>query len=309
MRMAIIVILQVIHIKKMRRFIQLLLVFIAVSCSSTKVLQPSQHSAQKAIEAKEYTKALGILESLINSYEADGKADTTTVYELAGKAALGLADTAKAERYFKLAVYHQTASAMVYDFLATYYHETGNLSKEVMALEGLEQLYPESAQAKKALPVLFERYVETAQWDEAATTWHKIETGEKSGLHIQWMTVALQRKDTTAADETAAAILSENPAHYDARMWQAKRYYEKGESRYQQEIAAYEKNKTNAQYAKLLKGLEVSTADFKEALKRFESLFEFSPDPRTALYIANIYARFGDEKNTSKYRKLSSVNP
>ncbi|HQO50486.1 MAG TPA: hypothetical protein PK939_08655, partial [Bacteroidales bacterium] len=229
--------------------------------------------------------------------------------ELAGKAALGLADTTKAERYFKLAVYHQTASAKVYDFLAKYYHQTGNLSKEVMALEGLEQQHPATTEARKALPQLFERYVETAQWDEAAATWHKIETDEKTGLLSQWMTVALQRKDTTAADETATAILSGYPDHYEARMWQAKRYYEKGETRYQQEMAAYEKNKTNAQYAKLLKGLDASTADFKEALKRFESLFLASPDPRTALYIANIYARFGDEKKATKYRKLSSVNP
>lgn len=293
----------------MRRIVQLFLVFTAISCSSTKVLQPSQHNAQKAIEAKEYTKALGILESLINSYKAEGKADTTIVYELAGKAALGLADTTKAERYFKLAVYHQTASAKVYDFLAKYYHQTGNLSKEVMALEGLEQQHPATTEARKALPQLFERYVETAQWDEAAATWHKIETDEKTGLLSQWMTVALQRKDTTAADETATAILSGYPDHYEARMWQAKRYYEKGETHYQQEMAAYEKNKTNAQYAKLLKGLDASTADFKEALKRFESLFLASPDPRTALYIANIYARFGDEKKATKYRKLSSVNP
>lgn len=293
----------------MRRLVQLFLVFIAVSCGSIKVLQPTQYSAQKAIETKEYRKALGILEGLINSYEAEGKADTSIVYELAGKAALGLADTTKAEQYFKLAVYHQTASAQVYDFLAKYYHRTNNLSKEVMALEGLEQQHPASAEARKALPQLFERYVETAQWDEAAATWHKIESDEKPGLLNQWMTVTLQRKDTTAADETATAILLENPDHYEAGMWQAKRFYEKAESRYQQELAAYEKNKTNAQYAKLLKGLDASTADFKEALKRFEGLFATSPDPRTALYIANIYARFGDEKNTIKYRKLSSVNP
>lgn len=293
----------------MRQHFLIALIIIATSCSTIKKLPPGQADAQKAFDAGDYATTLAIIEPLIAASEPTTNTDTLRVYELAGKAALGLADTAKAERYFKLAVYHQTASAKVYDFLVKYYHQTGNLSKEVMALEGLEQQHPATTEARKALPQLFERYVETAQWDEAAATWHKIETDEKTGLLSQWMTVALQRKDTTAADETATAILLGDPDHYEARMWQAKRYYEKGETRYQQEMAAYEKNKTNAQYAKLLKGLDASTADFKEALKRFESLFLASPDPRTALYIANIYARFGDEKNATKYRKLSSVNP
>lgn len=293
----------------MRHLSLFLLLLVSASCSSLKRLPPGQADAMKALAAGDYATALSVLEPMISTYETEGKADTSHAYEMAAQAALGLADTAKAERYFKLAVYYKTASAQVYDFLAKYYHKTDNLSKEVMALEGLEEQYPTSAEANDALPQLFTRYTETAQWDQAASIWAKLDPSKKPELLSQWMTVALERKDTTAADETASTILSVNPGHYDAKMWQAKRYYEKGETRYQQELAAYEKNKTNAQYVKLLKGLEVSTAAFKEALKRFQSLYETAPDPRTALYISNIYARFGDEKNTSKFRKLSSVNP
>ena len=70
-------------------------------------------------------------------------------------------------------------------------------------------------------------------------------------------------------------------------------------------MQAYEKNKTRSQYAKLLKQLELSTADFKKSLKYFESLYSQQNVKRYALYMGNIYARFGDEKNAAKYHRLS----
>ncbi len=293
----------------MRQRFLLLLIVLVSSCSSLKKLPPGQADAQKAFDAGDYTTTLSILEPILSRQFNSNSGDTLKFFELAGSAALALADTTKAERFYKLAVYHQTASAQAFDFLAQLYRNQGNLSKEVMALEGLEQQYPESAQAKKSLPVLFERYVETAQWEQAAGLWQHLQKDSKAQLLDQWMRVAMQLKNDAACDETAEALLAKNPEHYEAKMWKAKRLYDQGEKRYQSEMEAYEKNKTNSQYVKLLKGLETSTADFKAALGLFESLFKTSPDPRTALYIANIYARFGDEKNATKYRKLSSVNP
>jgi len=82
-------------------------------------------------------------------------------------------------------------------------------------------------------------------------------------------------------------------------------YYNKAENKYQEELEAYEKNKTGRQYNIMLKGLDEATADFKKSLRLFEKLYLADGKKTYALYISNIYARFGDEKNTVKYRKLA----
>lgn len=297
------------NIMFMRQGLFIIFIILATSCSSLKKLPPGEADAQKAYDACDYATTLSILEPILSKQFTASSGDTLKFFELAGHAALALGDTTKSEQYYKLAVYHQAASPRVYDFLAHLYKKQGNLSKEVMALEGLEQRHPESLEAKKSLPSLFDRYVETAQWEQAAEVWQGLDNNSKDQRLDQWFKVAMQLKKDATCDEAVEALLAKNPQHYEANMWKAKRLYDKGENRYQSEMETYEKNKTNAQYAKLLKGLEASTTDFKAALKLFESLYQLAPDPRTAGYISNIYARFGDEKNATTYRKLSSVNP
>ncbi|MCC7317804.1 MAG: hypothetical protein IT219_04685 [Bacteroidales bacterium] len=290
----------------MRKLLFLLMAVSLVSCSALKKTPLSQEAAEKALQKKNYTEALSILESLIVTYEAAGQADTTTLYEKAGHVALLVGDTAKAETYYKLSIYHKTATPAPYVFLVDYYQKAENLSKEVMALEGLVQQHPASAEAQEKLPKLFQLYVNTAQWELATSTWPKLlpEQQNDKTLLMDWLTVCKKNDDVASADQAAAAILVFDKRNPEALTYEAKRYYEKAETRYQREMKAYEDNKTRAQYATLVKELELSTADYKKALSRFESLYKTLPDADLALYISNIYARFGDEKNANRYRRL-----
>jgi tetratricopeptide (TPR) repeat protein len=292
----------------MRKLIILLSVFTIASCSTLKKSPLSLSDADKALKEKNYSEALTILEKLIATYEANGTSDTTLAYEKAGNAASALGDTLKAERYYKMAVYHQTATAPVYVFLADYYKKLDNLSKEVMALEGLAEHYPTSAEAEITYPRLFTYYVNTSQWDQAVGIWMKIPQDQKVlPLLSDWLNVCIKRKDAEAADIAAQEVLTADSQNRSAMLWKAQRFYDKGEARYQQEMADYEKNKTHAQYAKLTKGLEFSTSDFRSALKLFEKVYKMQSESSVALMISNIYARFGDEANTTKFRRLSEL--
>jgi len=292
----------------MRKLIIFLSLFAIASCSTLKKSSISPSDADKALHDKNYSKALSILENLIATYEANGTSDTTLAYEKAGNAASALGDTLKAERYYKMAVYHQTATAPVYVFLANYYKKMDNLSKEVMALEGLAESYPSSAEAEKMYSRLFTYYATTSQWDQAAGIWMKIPQDQKVlPLLSDWLNVCIKRKDTEAADIAAQEVLTADSQNRSAMLWKAQRFYDKGEARYQQEMADYEKNKTHAQYAKLTKGLEFATADYQSALKLFEKAFKMQSESSVALMISNIYARFGDEANSRKFRRLSEL--
>ncbi len=107
------------------------------------------------------------------------------------------------------------------------------------------------------------------------------------------------------SDEIASDLLSLNPENKAALEWKAIALYNKGENRYQKELQDYEKNKTRRQYKIMLNGLDASTASFKQALKIFEKLYKQEAKKNYALYIANIYARFGDETNAKRYQRLS----
>jgi len=86
--------------------------------------------------------------------------------------------------------------------------------------------------------------------------------------------------------------------------WTAKKYFWKAENRYQDELKAYEKNKTNKQYNKLLKALDIVSADFKTSLDYFKKFYTIDPNPGTAKYLGNIYNRLDDKKKADYYYRI-----
>lgn len=291
----------------MRNTLLVLLILSMTSCAIQKKSVDTVLAAESATAAGDHNKALELWEKKITEDELAGRETTTQAYDKAGHAALAVGDTIKAENHFKLAVYHKTASLKTWLFLSDFYRKADNLSLEVMALEGLLKYYPEKSETKNAMPLLFELYTQTQQWDKAVETWSHVrpENQDEEVLN-NWLEVNKALKNNDVCNETSSLLLTKNPNNTDALDWKAIQLYELGEKRYQQEMTAYEKNKTRKQYAALLKGLEKSTNDFKESLKLFERLYKIKPDKAYALYVGNIYARFGDEKNAAKYHKLAN---
>ena len=292
----------------LRFFLILLSALSLFACSATKkTLQPAI-TADQAFLQHDYTLARSLYEQQIAGIESSGRADTCLLYEKAATACLMTGDSAKAESYYKLAVYHHQTTPRSFAYLAGLARRSNNLSRELMTLEGLAEQHPGAPETIKVLPRLFDLFASTAQYDAAANTWTAMNESQKDAeLLAQWLRVARQLGRDNDCDTAAEALLLANPNHLEALSWKAIRLYDKGEARYQQEVADYEKQKTHARYAKMLKGLEQATADFKAALPLFEKAYGLSPDGRTARYIYNIYARFGDEANAARYKRLSDI--
>jgi tetratricopeptide (TPR) repeat protein len=289
----------------MRNTVFFFILLFLTSCAALHKTPSKEVAAESATSTGMHEKALALWEQIIAEHEQAGLQNTSIAYDKAGHSALAIGDTLKSENYFKLSMYYQTASVATYSFLIDYYQKTNNLSREVMALEGLLSHYPQSQVTAKVMPQLFQLYTQTQQWESAEKIWPLVKNEYHSeNLVNSWLNVnkALDNKDL--CDDIASQLLALNPKNRVALEWNAKKYYDKGEQRFQMEMEAYEKNKTRSQYASLLKGLEVSTDHFQQALKLFEMLHKTHQDNSYALYISNIYARFGDEKNSMHYRSM-----
>jgi len=70
-------------------------------------------------------------------------------------------------------------------------------------------------------------------------------------------------------------------------------------------MKAYDKKKTNKQYRKLLKALDVVTADFNKSLKYFKKLYGVDSVPEYANYLSHIYNRLSDKKKAEYYKKIA----
>jgi tetratricopeptide (TPR) repeat protein len=293
------------QMKSFRWIIFILLAFFLSNCNPAAKLTRTQQ-AQQAFEQGKLQESLQFYEELIAADEASSSVAEKNHYEQAAEIAeaLGLSD--KAESYYKLAIYHKIASPEVYQKLGKLYREQGNISKESGVLEPLEQLFPQSEEANEERTRLFEIYTETAQWEKAIDLWPPNPQAEQDEhLLTAYFSAKQKSEQPEGLDKIALQLLSLNPNHTEARSWQAIQLYDKAEARYQKEVQDYENNKTRKQYNIMLEGLDASTADFKRALPLFENLYSETRNKRFALYIANIYARFGDATNAEKYRKLS----
>lgn len=274
-------------------------------CSPALKLSKNEQ-AKQAFDTGELEKSLQLYEEIIAAEEATGSLEVTNHYEEAAKTAEALGDMTKAESYYKLAIYYKTASADAYQKLARYYRQQDNISKESGMLEPLLNLFPKSEQAKAEKTRLYQIYIETAQWEKAVALWPpNAEADQDENLLNTFFTAQKKLGNDEEVDKLSAALLKLNPQNKAALEWKAIALYNEGENRYQKELQDYESNKTNRQYKIMLAGLDASTASFKQSLKIFEKLYNEEVNKTYALYIANIYARFGDESNAKRYQKLS----
>lgn len=292
----------------MKKIVLLGIVVLLIACSTGSKITKVTGEAETAYQKGNYEDALASYEVVIMDYEKQGIPQKCPVYGKAGIAAMELGNKEKAIDYLVKDTGTPSVSASTYATLAKYYHQIDNLSKEIDALEAVMNNFPESQEAVKLKVRLFETYIESENWEKAITTWPLIGPGPSSDAALieEYFLANKSLGQDDACDSIAQQLLEIDPISIPALEWEAKKYYHKAENRYQEEMAAYEKNKTNSQYNKLVKALEVVTKDFKTSLKYFTTLYEINPLSSYATFLSNIYARLDDKKKADYYK--SKIN-
>jgi tetratricopeptide (TPR) repeat protein len=286
-----------------------LILFVAAlfSCSTGGKVTKLSDQGMVAFMNEDYAAALETWEPVIQDYEKRERAAEFQFYGKAGQAALNLGDYDKGTGYIEKAIYHKTAEPEDIAALAEAYREIDNLSREIETLELFMERYAESGQAGKIEERLFQTYVESENWLPATELWPQLSESSRGRTEMLAGYFIANRElgNTEVCDELAPQILTVFPENIPALEYQAKKFYNKAEERYQAEMKAYEENQTHKQYARLLKAFETVTEDFQKSLGYFRQLYEIDPGPDYAKYLANIYARLDDKERSEYYRSKS----
>jgi tetratricopeptide (TPR) repeat protein len=205
--------------------------------------------------------------------------------------------------WFDQARYKSFSSAEMYETLAEIYKQQNNLSKELSALE----FYSENInmQSLKVNNRLFSIYSEIGLNEKAQESWNKLDEKSQSEENnlLKYFLLNKKLEKNSVCDSVSLVLLEKNKEQIDALEWNAKKYYWAGQNRYNEEMEKYNKNKTTSQYKRLLTELELVTTDFKKSLPYLQTLWKINPGEEYAGYLANIYARFGDEKKANFYKQ------
>ncbi len=270
------------------------------SCGAPKVLTTAKNEAESFEAQGNFSQALSAWTSYFNTTEIEAVAGAD--FAQAAKTAFKAGNAAQAVGWFDQARYKNYADAEMYKTLAAIYQQQDNLSKELSALEYVKDNYgTESADVNARLLAI---YTEIDANEKAVAVWKTMDSSsknEEANLQKYFeVNKALERE--AVCDSLANVLLDKNAENLEALEWNAKKYYWAGQNRYEREMAKYNANKTRKNYNTLLKELDLVTADFKKALPYLNKLWKLNPGKEYAGYLANIYARFGDEEKTEYYK-------
>ena len=289
-------------IKKIGLFVSVLLLI--VSCSTNKEVVQKRNVGVSSYTAGDYEKAFAEFKELIASAEQGGGQAKLEDYEGAGKSAHALGYADQALMYFEKAKDLNSTDELVYYGLADIYHLKDNISKEIRYLEFYQKNYPAGAHYSMIQIRLFEAYIATESWEQGLDLWPMVKENEQyqEVLTEGYLKINLALKNDDESNKVAKELLKMNKHHPLALKYSAEQYFWKAEKLYQSEMAAYNKKKTNSQYAKLLKALDVVTLDFKRSRDYFERLYKTNPKKEYARFLGNIYARLDDKAKAKFYK-------
>ena len=275
--------------------------FTIVSCGGPKVLVNYRKNAEQAEVAGNYEKAVVAWNNYFE--EAELEEIEGAEYARAAKTAYKAGMNQQAEDWFDQARYKDYADADMYFILADIYDGRDNISKELDALEFyVDNFEKNNAKVNKRL---FEIYNEIGMTEKALKSWNRINPNSINSANFLEKYFVIQKKldNKEIADSVSLELLEMDPNHVGALEWNAMKYYWQAENRYRREMDKYEQNHTRTQYRKLLKQLDLVTADLKKALSYFEKLWELEPGKKYAPYMANIYTRFDEDDKAAYYKK------
>lgn len=286
---------------RIEKYIGIITIVVLTACSGPKSITSLKENAKNAAAQGNYSQAMETWQQYFNQHSVDDIDGIS--FASAAHSAFQAGNNDMAVKWYDEARYKSYASPEMYTTLAKIYHFKNNLSKELSALEFYIENYDEIPD--EINNSLFRIYYEIDSYDKALAVWDRMNEPLKNQLTNQkkFFQINLENENSEVCDSLSHVILEKDPQNVEALEWNAKKYYWKAENRYRQEMEKYNKNKTTKQYRTLLDELEKVTADFKKALPYFQKLWEMEPGEKYATYMANIYARFGDENQSDYYKK------
>ena len=276
------------------------------ACGTTKVMVMHQAEAAQAEAEGNYAAATESWNKYFGEQTAKGNEIAAENYARAAKSALKAERNDLAESWIALASAQGFTDPELQLDLATIYREKNELPKELSTLEAYRGKYDGEAGSVMVNARLFDLYTMMNNDAKASEIWPDLSDADRQKEEYldEYFRIQLHGDDDAAKDSVAAALLKVNPKHVKALEWLGERYYRKAETSYKQEMKAYEKTHTQAQYALMLQALKGINANFQKSLDYFSSLWELEQKSTYASYLANIYTRFNNSSKAGYYKQF-----
>jgi tetratricopeptide (TPR) repeat protein len=290
--------------KSYYNFSILLLSLFLFACSAGKQITQLSEEAEIAYQQGDFSKALEKYEQALE-LNKDHEKKAEKLFEGAGLAAFALKDYSKSLEYLEKVRFSSFAGGETYYSLSLMYRDIDNLSREISSLKAYVNNFPEGQYIDKMQARLFETLVESENYEDALELWKSMEDSLKKdeGMLTTFLIANRETNNEALSDRTANELIKLNKDNPVALDWLAKKHFWLAENRYQEEMKAYEKNKSRRQYAQLLAEFEILNRDFRTSLNYFLRLYEINPTSEYAQYIGNIYTRFDDKQKANEYHR------
>ncbi|MCK5775110.1 MAG: hypothetical protein KAH25_02985 [Bacteroidales bacterium] len=287
-------------------FFSLIGILFLVSCGTPKQIIRHDKLAMQSADSGNYEAAISEWETYINTQKINGDSILPLAYAEMGKAYFALEDYPQAEANFDIARDNSYADPEMYVMMQKRYKSLDNLSKEITVLEYYRDHFSQAADSSKMRNRLFETSLESENWVQAEEIWTQMDEDSKNSEEFLGIYFVMNKdlENTDKCDEIARQLLKVNKENKMGLDWLAKKYYNLGENRYQNAMKTYNKKKTSKTYKILLNELDKSTADYKKALTYLNVLWQFEGKEKYAVYLANIYGRFDDKKQSQYYKRF-----
>ncbi len=277
-------------------------------CGISQRVSELQSEAGEAYDNEKFEEALFYYEEIIDLKNDRGHDVSGNTYYNAGMAAYETGHNRKTIEYLQLAHRNNHTTERSYYILATTYRKIDNLSLEITNLEAYNDNYPEGERIGEVRKRLFETYLESNNHDNALEIWPLIENMAKEhpGLLEGYFMLNKRLDREEKLEDIAHRLLAIDRDNKTALEYIAEKTFWEAENRYQQEMKAYEQEKTRRQYRQLLDALDEINDKLRTARDYFERLYENEQDPQYATYLMNIYIRFGNDERAEYYRRRAN---
>lgn len=289
----------------MKKYLPIVVLILLAGCGISRQAAELQNSAETAMENEDYAAAMEYYDDLIELKKGRNKEIGGETWYRAGITAWELDQTSKAMNYLEQAERNDYTTEESFYILSQVYREIDNLSLEINSLESYITNYPDGEYINEMRKRLFVIYVEMDRNDSAMELWNQLEdfSKEDAGLLEGYLVLMDNLEKEQEARATAQQLLKTDSDNIQALEYLGEYYFWNAENRYQEEMKAYEANKTTRQYRQLLDALDEINAQFRISRDYFSRLWNIDPTPQYATYLRNIYLRFGDEEKAEYFDK------
>lgn len=287
----------------MKKFLVLTISVLLVACNPLAKLPTIQTDAETAFNNNNYQKAYTLYHQYIDLAKSNNAEVSDDIYLKVAQSAGQIDKIDEASQLYSSLIEKDDYQNLITEY-ANLLQKNNKVTEEIKLWESTES--DDATIQKQQNERLLELYSSTESYDSFISTYaNKGDMPTTKETTMAYVNALDKTGNTIEAAKECNSLVRANPDYVDALEWKGKYYYEKAETRYKAEMAAYNKNKNATTYAYLKRDLKKISGDFRISRDTFEKLHQLQPEEQSHIrYLKNCYLRLDQKTDAAKMDRL-----